>query len=545
MGGGNGGRRRPGKGNSTHGGTATRGKAVVSADLTSFIHQGSTTKTGSSTKNESHFHGKAFRYTYPEVSATVGAGEETIVAPFVGRDSQGDQLVDVPSYEYDNSIVGGVGLGYVGEGVDEGEAMAVKSDEGDEMDCLDSYSTPVIKKDSFLMIGGVRVYTEDTSSSEDGEDGVDDDGKSSDSCAGRISCSDESNSSDAEEQDDDSSDGSSYVDSDSDIDDELAEDYLEGVGGSLELLNAQWLTAASLDESAKDGLIRSDGRAKEGGGSKLGANALMNASMEYGMKKPSSRKVKGIRPRQFGSPIVDIDVSGLEDFLFVKDSRTAAGRGKHKRQLSQLSRSWPVEARKSRKYDKFPGGKKKHGKELIAMKRRQRMINRGVDLEQINKKLKEMVVNDIDVFSFQPMHSRDCSQVQRLASIYALRSGCQGSGKKRFVTVTRTEGTCLPSSKDKDRLDKLALRMKILLFVLAKCPKIKLKNIVDLVPLKDLSQNRSLIIVHLVSWQRATISAARRNKLQDRVMLKNLYHLFHVESCRLIPPWIQLKVSHW
>lgn len=30
------------------------------------------------------------------------------------------------------------------------------------------------------------------------------------------------------------------------------------------------------------------------------------------------------------------------------------------------------------------GGKKKHRKELIAMKRRQRMINRGVDLDQIN-----------------------------------------------------------------------------------------------------------------------------------------------------------------
>jgi len=30
------------------------------------------------------------------------------------------------------------------------------------------------------------------------------------------------------------------------------------------------------------------------------------------------------------------------------------------------------------------GGKKKHHKELMAMKRRQRMINRGVDLEQIN-----------------------------------------------------------------------------------------------------------------------------------------------------------------
>ncbi|KAH0453457.1 hypothetical protein IEQ34_017781 [Dendrobium chrysotoxum] len=447
MGGGNGGRRRSGKGIPTNGGASSRRKPVISGDLSSFVHQGSTTKAGRSTK-ESPFHGNAFIYTYPEVTATTGVGDETVVAAFVNRDSYPDQLVDAPSYEYDASIVGGVGLGYRGQGEGEEEeeedAVVVKF-EGDEMDCLDSYSTPVIKKDRFLMIGGVRVYTEDSSSSDEGEDGLDYDGKSSDSGARRISDSGESNSSDTEEEDADSSDGSSDVDSDSDIDEELAEDYLEGIGGSSELLNAQWLTEVNLDETDKDGSIRSDGRAK-GGGVKLGANALMSASKEYGMKKPSSRKGKGnVRPRQFGSPVVDIDVSGLEDLLFVKDSRTASGKRK-KRQPPHLSRSWPAESQKSRKFDKLPGGKKKHRKELIAMKRRQRMINRG--------KLREMVINDIDMFSFQPMHSRDCSQVQRLASIYALRSGCQGSGKKRFVTVTRTERTCLPFSRDKDRLDK-------------------------------------------------------------------------------------------
>lgn len=34
--------------------------------------------------------------------------------------------------------------------------------------------------------------------------------------------------------------------------------------------------------------------------------------------------------------------------------------------------------------DFIVGGKKKHRKELVAVKRRQRMINRGVDLDQIN-----------------------------------------------------------------------------------------------------------------------------------------------------------------
>lgn len=31
-----------------------------------------------------------------------------------------------------------------------------------------------------------------------------------------------------------------------------------------------------------------------------------------------------------------------------------------------------------------PGEKKKHRKELMAKKRRERMLNRGVDLEQVN-----------------------------------------------------------------------------------------------------------------------------------------------------------------
>ncbi|KAJ0673692.1 putative G-patch domain, R3H domain, R3H domain superfamily protein [Helianthus annuus] len=83
------------------------------------------------------------------------------------------------------------------------------------------------------------------------------------------------------------------------------------------------------------------------------------------------------------------------------------------------------------------------------------MIRRGVDLEEINSKLEQMVQNEGDIMSFQLMHSRDCSQVQRLASIYRLRSCSQGSGKRRFVTVTRSEHTGMPSSNDRIRLEKL------------------------------------------------------------------------------------------
>nr|GMD75340.1 G-patch domain-containing protein [Ipomoea batatas] len=101
------------------------------------------------------------------------------------------------------------------------------------------------------------------------------------------------------------------------------------------------------------------------------------------------------------------------------------------------------------------GEKKKHRKEMIASKRRERMIRRGVDLQKINAKLEKMVLDGADMLSFEPMHTKDCSQVRKLASVYRLWSGCQGSGKKRFVTVARTHHTCMPSANDRVRVEKL------------------------------------------------------------------------------------------
>ncbi|XP_026663852.1 DNA ligase 1 isoform X2 [Phoenix dactylifera] len=340
----------------------------------------------------------------------------------------------------------------------EEEEQEEGNDEWEEMGGFDTYSTPDVKKEGkgkgFLSIGGVRVYTEDTSSPSEGSDGFEDDvtdDGDGDSCEedGMLDSADESLP-DSEEEEHYDGDSLSF-DDDSDIDDEVAEDYMEGIGGSSELLSAGWLVAENLESSDEDGLLKS-GDSSDGDNRKLGGISLMNASKEYGMKKPSSRKGKGSsRNWMTGSPVVDGGLSALDDMLFVKDPRMA---WRKKKSSSHLSQSWPREARKSKKYNNVPGGKKKHRKELIAMKRRQRMINRGVDLDQINSKLRKMVIDELDMLSFQPMHSRDCSQVQRLASVYQLRSGSQGSGKKRFVTVTRTGKTCLPSSTEKLRLDK-------------------------------------------------------------------------------------------
>ncbi|KAM0939106.1 putative G-patch domain, R3H domain, R3H domain superfamily protein [Dioscorea sansibarensis] len=322
--------------------------------------------------------------------------------------------------------------------------------------------------EGFLSIGGLRLYTEDVSSPDEAMDEDKEEESSSESV--------EDTEEDEGSMENDESSSSIDLD-DSDIDDDVVEDYLEGIGGSSELLGSEWLAGRSLEESDEDGLLKSRSNSDEDDG-KIGGSALMNASMEYGMKKGNARKVKEKKKKNVSvSPIMDADISAFYDNLLTKDSTRGAGpipdaeiselydallmkdsrRGARHRKLvsSQGAQSWPGEAQMSKRYKNDVGGKKKHRKELIAVKRRERMMNRGVDLDEINLKLRDMVIDELDTLSFAPMHSRDCTQVQRLASIYHLRSSCQGSGKKRFVVVTRTAHTCLPSSTNRVRLEKL------------------------------------------------------------------------------------------
>ncbi|KAJ8560780.1 hypothetical protein K7X08_022640 [Anisodus acutangulus] len=144
------------------------------------------------------------------------------------------------------------------------------------------------------------------------------------------------------------------------------------------------------------------------------------------MKKP--QKERKCRGGQKSTPVKHVRGSDVDDLMFVKDPRIVSGKKKH---AAKFPQSWPFESQKSKHFGRIPGAKKKHRKEMMALKRRERMLRRGVDLQKINSKLQQMVLDGADMLSFQPMHSRDCSQVQRLAAIYRLRSGCQGFDKKR------------------------------------------------------------------------------------------------------------------
>ncbi|XP_077221832.1 D111/G-patch domain-containing protein [Tasmannia lanceolata] len=404
----------------------------------------------------------------------LGDSGKTQVVAYVDRMPCSEPVGEGFSYDYgSSSILGGSshrGLGFCedAEGSTneedivwmgsnsspiEKEMYFEKSTSGKERPrkCKESIGKDSIpkKNDGFLSIGGLKLYTEDISLSDEENDGlVDEDGDALDGEGlepAELPCGDSDGSSDSECSED------TLSDSNSDIDKEVAEDYLEGIGGSSEFLKSRWLVGRDLkgsmnlnDSSEED----SSDSSSDGIPEKLGGSALQDASREYGMKKPRSRK-KHLANTRNAAPAMDIL---LDDFVFVKDPRRTYGK---KKQFSQLSQSWPTDAEKSKKFEHIPGRRKKHRKEMIAVKRRERMIRRGVDLDQINSKLRQMVLDEVDMVSFEPMHFRDCSQVQRLASIYRLQSGSQGSGKKRFVTVTRTIHTCMPSSRDKLRLDKL------------------------------------------------------------------------------------------
>ncbi|CAI9760600.1 unnamed protein product [Fraxinus pennsylvanica] len=181
------------------------------------------------------------------------------------------------------------------------------------------------------------------------------------------------------------SDGSSY--SGSDIDEEVAADYFEGIGRAYNIVNV-------------------------GGTEKVWYE-------EARLRKKKSRG----RSQIFSCKCAWS--SALDDLVLVKDPRTVSGR---KKQVARFRQSWPSEGRKNKNFRKIPGQhscdiesrgeKKNHCKEMITAKRLDRMIRHGVDLQQINSKLQQMIV-------------------------------------LRFVTVIRTQNTCMPSPIDKIRMEKL------------------------------------------------------------------------------------------
>lgn len=204
---------------------------------------------------------------------------------------------------------------------------------GDEMaEELPTNMSPM-KNSGFLSIGGMKLYTQDISDEESEEDENGDspyEGSSGSSEPGGILGSSES---------EDSEDTS---DSDSDIDDEVAEDYLEGIGGSDSILSSKWLVGQELDGPDKHSSLRSgfDETLQ-----KLGGIALQDASREYGRRKVHSQKKYNVTERHAKSLAID-------DLMLVKDPRTVFAK---KKPVARFPQSWPSEAQRSKFSRHFPG----------------------------------------------------------------------------------------------------------------------------------------------------------------------------------------------
>jgi G patch domain-containing protein 2 len=193
--------------------------------------------------------------------------------------------------------------------------------------------SPSKSNSGFLSIGGMKLYTRDISDDEGNEDDYReslDEGNTEASEPGEVVGSSESDGSD------DSSD------SDSDIDAEIAKDYLEGIGGSDNILETKWLMKTALDVSDDDS---SSSSCLNETVEKFSGIALQEASREYGMKKPKPRKSNSLASRNNWSSTID-------DLMLVKDPRSGSAKKKH---VAKFPRSWPMEDPKSKYSRNFPG----------------------------------------------------------------------------------------------------------------------------------------------------------------------------------------------
>ena len=106
--------------------------------------------------------------------------------------------------------------------------------------------------------------------------------------------------------------------------------------------------------------------------------------MEYGKKKltrsGSSGHCKATHPLT------------MDDLMFVKDPRSLSGKKKKKKQMAKfLPQSWPSGTRKSKNSRNSPGEKKNH----IAVKRRERMLQRGVGLKDAKNKWLKLLLKSL------------------------------------------------------------------------------------------------------------------------------------------------------
>ncbi|KAI5082166.1 hypothetical protein GOP47_0001909 [Adiantum capillus-veneris] len=252
--------------------------------------------------------------------------------------------------------------------------------------------------------------------------------------------------------------------SSTDIDDDIAEDYIAGVEGDFMDVDGLLQTPGADHEvrvedmgecsTSEDSSYSSDDSRNEEF-SMCNAEALLLSGNGSASDAEEERDSKA---GEFNLENLKLECSGdeLEGMACLSTKGKTSSKVAARKQVKQLKsgRAFPLHgSTNSNKGKKAPGSKKWQRTEMIARKRHERALLRGFDLATINAQLESIVINKVDMFAFEPMGKTDCLQVQKLASLYRLKGGSQGTGRRRFVMVTRTAQTSLPSGADKVRLE--------------------------------------------------------------------------------------------
>ncbi|KAL6226190.1 hypothetical protein ACLB2K_000153 [Fragaria x ananassa] len=191
--------------------------------------------------------------------------------------------------------------------------QGIDYEDGDDM--AEDLPTEVMSSDEnegFLSFGGIRLYTQDISDKESEED---------------------ENGASLYEGNSESSESGDSEDSYSDIDDEVAKDYLEGIGGSDNILRSKWLLEQQLDMSDTDSSSSGDFDETV---EKLGGIALQEASREYGKRNARSQKKHNVTEGYAQALAID-------DLTLVKDPRIRSAK---KKPVTRFPQSWPSERSK-------------------------------------------------------------------------------------------------------------------------------------------------------------------------------------------------------
>eukprot|EP00250_Pteridium_aquilinum_P019304 c24387_g1_i1 orf=131-2464(+) len=325
----------------------------------------------------------------------------------------------------------------------------------------------------FLCIGGVRIYTNKAHDWYEEQDGIaygeeelplghfDQRRRSKKKYKQKF----QQVSSDSDDSDESENYGST------DIDEDIAEDYIAGLQGDFMDMDVLLQTPGvhhqmrveDMGESSftsEDSLHSSDDSSDE---ETLGHNAELLQTMLLSGNGSESEDIDS-EDEKFNLECLKLECSGDENEGAIQDlcsQSTAVDKAAAKKRIKQMKAgnfclSQPAQgSSSSKKKNKTPGSRKWQRTEMIARKRQERASLRGFDLATINAKLESIVLNNVDMFAFEPMGKSDCLQVQKLASVYRLKSGSQAAGKRRFVMVTRTMQTSLPSGNDKARLEEM------------------------------------------------------------------------------------------